>query len=47
MVLVLGRLIEGMLFIVRELELNKYNSFIISYNGGKIINMVNENVEVD
>ena len=34
-------------YLLRDLELNKYNSFIISYNGGKTINMANENVEVD
>lgn len=46
-VLASGRPTEGMLPTARELELNKYNSFIISYNGGKTINMANENVEVD
>lgn len=35
-----------MILIVRDLKLFEYYSYIISYNGSKMINMINEEVEV-
>lgn len=45
-VLASGRPTEGMLPVARTLKLNEHESFIISYNGGKTINMTTEEVEV-
>lgn len=41
-VLASGRPTAAMTSFARELELNKYNSYIISYNGSQIIDMSNE-----
>ncbi|WKU13391.1 Cof-type HAD-IIB family hydrolase [Staphylococcus devriesei] len=46
LVLASGRPTEGMLPIARELELDKHDSYIISYNGGKTIKVATEEVEV-
>lgn len=41
-ILASGRPTAAMIQYAKELELNKYNSFIISFNGGQIISMANE-----
>lgn len=41
-VLASGRPTAAMISYAKELELDKYNSFIISYNGGQIIQMADE-----
>lgn len=45
-VLASGRHTEGMIPVAKELNLNNYGSYIISYNGGKTTNMSQEKVEV-
>ncbi|BGE82519.1 HAD superfamily hydrolase [Staphylococcus petrasii] len=45
-VLASGRPTEGMLPIAKELHLDKHDSYIISYNGGKTIKVATEKVEV-
>ena len=45
-VLASGRHTEGMIPVAKELNLNNYGSYIISYNGGKTTNMLQEKVEV-
>ncbi|MBM6507230.1 MULTISPECIES: Cof-type HAD-IIB family hydrolase [Staphylococcus] len=45
-VLASGRPTEGMIPVARTLKLNEHESYIISYNGGKTINMISEKVEV-
>ncbi|MBO1199638.1 HAD family phosphatase [Staphylococcus simiae] len=44
-VLASGRPTEGMIPAAKELALPEHNSYIISYNGGRTINMANEKVE--
>ncbi|MGY5352756.1 Cof-type HAD-IIB family hydrolase [Wenyingzhuangia sp. IMCC45533] len=41
-VLASGRPTPAMTHFAKELELDKYNSYIISFNGGQIINMAND-----
>ena len=45
-VLASGRPTEGMISIAKELKLGYYQSYIISYNGGKTINAKTEEIEV-
>ena len=45
-ILASGRPTEGMLPIAKELQLDKHDSHIISYNGGKTIKVATEEVEV-
>ena len=39
-----GRPTEGMLAVAKELELDKYGSYIMSYNGGQTIDVANQTV---
>lgn len=45
-VLASGRPTEGMLPTAKRLKLDQFNSYVISYNGGKTVNVPNETVEV-
>lgn len=45
MVLASGRPTEGMLPIAKELHLDKHDSYIISYNGGKTIKVATEKLK--
>lgn len=45
-ILASGRPTEGMLPTAKLLQLDQNNSYVISYNGGKTINVSNEQVEV-
>lgn len=45
-VLASGRPTEGMITVAKELKLDHYQSYIISYNGGKTINAKTEEIEV-
>ena len=45
-VLASGRPTEGMLLTAKTLQLDKFQSYVISYNGGKTVNVNTETVEV-
>ena len=45
-VLASGRPTEGMIPVAKELKLDHFQSYIISYNGGKTINAKTEEIEV-
>ncbi|MDN6630902.1 MAG: HAD-IIB family hydrolase, partial [Staphylococcus equorum] len=45
-ILASGRPTEGMLPTAKLLELDRHNSYVISYNGGQTINVRDEAVEV-
>ncbi|RIP33463.1 HAD family phosphatase [Staphylococcus gallinarum] len=45
-VLASGRPTEGMLPVAKQLKLDQYDSYVISYNGGKTIAVKDEHVEV-